>query len=328
MNRQGWFASAQTLRRGEYSVRAFPCQTACDCPPKIAGALQFPLWLRPVSYNLWELWLELWYTVTPILAVLVYHGTEAWNVQLRFARHLTGREDPNAQLSQVLGRYVPDFEPHFVNLSTLADEAIRGEVTTRMMVMVLKYIFSEGLGGQLDEVLRLASHVFQQPSGLEMVMALLRYISRSAVKVDKAAITQKLLTYLPQEGGVLMETLAQTWIEEGKLIGKQEGIDIGKKEGIDIGKQEGIDIGKKEGVEQGKLVAQRQTLLRLLEWRFTLTAAEKERYVAQFDQIDNVDQLMQLVDLLLTNPIQTLFDQTLRNFLLNSVGPETETVAP
>lgn len=130
-------------------------------------------------------------TLTPILAVLVYHGAEAWNIQLRFARHLTGMEDPNAQLSQVLGRYVPDFEPHFVNLSTIADEAIRGKVATRMMVTVLKYIFSEGLGGQLDEVLRLASHVLRQPSGLEMVMALMRYLSRSAVKLDKATITQR-----------------------------------------------------------------------------------------------------------------------------------------
>jgi hypothetical protein len=223
-------------------------------------------------------------TLTPILAVLVYHGTEAWHVELRFARHLTGMEDPNSKLSQVLGRYVPDFEPHFVNLSTLADEAIRGEMATRMMVTVLKYIFTEGLGGQLDEVLRLASHVLRQPSGLEMVMALLRYISRSAVKVDKTVITQKLLTYLPQAGGVLMETLAQEWIEEGKLIGKKEGIDIGKKEGIDIGEK------------RGKLVAQRQTLLHLLQWRFAPTPAEKERYAAQLEQVDNVEHLLQLVD--------------------------------
>lgn len=36
-------------------------------------------------------------------------------------------------------------------------------------------------------------------------MALLRYISRAAVKLDKAEITQKLLTYLPKEGGVLLK---------------------------------------------------------------------------------------------------------------------------
>jgi hypothetical protein len=89
-------------------------------------------------------------TLTPIFAVLVYHGTEVWQAPLRFARHLTGLEDATSPLAQVLGRYVPDFEPHFVNLSTLTDDAIRGEMTTRMLVTVLKYIFTEGLGGQLD----------------------------------------------------------------------------------------------------------------------------------------------------------------------------------
>ena len=107
---------------------------------------------------------------------------------------ITGMEDPNSPLAQVMGRYVPDFEPHFVNVSTIADEAIRGEVTTRLIITVLKYIFTDGLGGHLDEILQMASEVLKQPSGMEMVMALLRYISRSAVKLDKAEITQKLLT--------------------------------------------------------------------------------------------------------------------------------------
>ncbi|MCE7989357.1 MAG: hypothetical protein DYG89_50025 [Caldilinea sp. CFX5] len=204
-------------------------------------------------------------TLTPIVVVLVYHGKESWQVPLRFARHLTGMEDPDSPLSQVLGRYVPDFEPHFVNISAMTDEAIRGEVTTRLMMTVLKYIFADRLDDRLGQILAMAREVLRQPSGIEMVMALLRYITRSAVKLDKAEITQQLLAYLPKEGGFLMETLAQEWIEEGKSIGfdlgKKEGIDIGKKEGIDIGKKEGIDIGKKEGME----VARRQMVRAMLE---------------------------------------------------------------
>lgn len=229
-------------------------------------------------------------TLTPILVVLVYHGKEAWQIPLRFARHLTGMEDPNSPLSQVMGRYVPDFEPHFVNLSTIADEAIRGEVTTRLIVLVLKYIFTDGLGGHLDEILQLASAVLQQPSGMEMVMALLRYISRSAVKLDKAEITQKLLAYLPKEGGVLMETLAQAWIEEGKALG--------------------IDI----GIEQGS-VAQRQTLLRLVQWRFSPSEEEQRLYAAQLDQIHNLEHLVHLVDQLLTMSTQAEFAKVLRTYV-------------
>lgn len=44
-------------------------------------------------------------------------------------------------------------------------------------------------------------------------------------------MAQKLLTYLPKEGEILMETMAQEWIEEGKDIGKKEGVQIGEASG-------------------------------------------------------------------------------------------------
>jgi predicted transposase YdaD len=242
-------------------------------------------------------------TLTPILVILVYHGKDEWQIPLRFARHLTGMEDPASPLSQVMGRYVPDFEPHFVNVSAMTDDAIRGEVKTRLMLTVLKYIFDDRLDGRLGEILAMASEVLRQPSGIEMVMALLRYITRSAVKLNRTEITQQLLAYLPKEGGFLMETLAQEWIEEGKTIG------------FDLGKKEGIDIGKKEGVAQGMVTAQRQTLLHLLQWRFPLAPAAQQTYAQQVARIDNLDHLLQLVNQLLISQDATAFDQALLSYL-------------
>jgi hypothetical protein len=63
-------------------------------------------------------------TLTPMLVLLVYHGRAAWRVPLRFAQQLSGMDDPTTPLAQVLARYVPDFEPHFLNVSTLDDDAI------------------------------------------------------------------------------------------------------------------------------------------------------------------------------------------------------------
>lgn len=48
-------------------------------------------------------------------------------------------EEPDSTLSQVMGRYVPDFEPHFINISAMTDAAIRGEVRMRVLMTVLKY---------------------------------------------------------------------------------------------------------------------------------------------------------------------------------------------
>jgi hypothetical protein len=213
--------------------------------------------------------------------------------------------DPTPPLAQALARYVPDFEPHFINVSTLDDDAIQGKVVTRLFVWVLKHIFAHGLGGYLDEILRLASAVIQQPSGMEMVLTLLRYIGRSAVKLDKAEMAQKLLAYLPKEGGVLMETMAQEWIDEGFAKGIEQG----------------IEQGIAEGIEQG-MIAQRQTILRLAQWRFSLSDTDQTRYATQLEQIHNLDQLTQLVDRLLISATEAAFAQTLQGYLPATDAPQ------
>ena len=129
-------------------------------------------------------------------------------------------------------------------------------------------------------------------------MSLLLYITRSSLKLNRTEITQQLLAYLPKEGGFLMETLAQEWIDEGKSIG------------FDLGKKEGIYIGKKEGI-----AAQRQTLLHLLQWRFPLTPAAQQTYAQQVARIDNLDHLLQLVNQLLISQDATAFDQALLSYL-------------
>lgn len=153
--------------------------------------------------------------LTPILVLLVYHGQAEWKVALRFARHLTGLKDPASPLTQALTPYVPDFQPHLVNLTAMSDAEIQGEIVTRLFVLVLKHIFEHGLGGRLDEILTLAAEVLRQPSGMEMVVALLRYLGRAGLKVDKEEMAQKLVALLPKEGGILMQTMADEWIEEG-----------------------------------------------------------------------------------------------------------------
>jgi len=238
--------------------------------------------------------------LTPLLVLLVYHGQAEWKVSLRFARHLAGMEDPDAPLAKALARYVPDFEPYFVNLTAISDEEIRGEVVTRLFVLVLKHIAEHGLGGHLDEILTMAAEIMRQPSGLEMVIALLRYIGRSGIKVTKEEVARKLLELLPKEGGVLMETMAQEWIEEGKQIGFKEGRDEGRKEGRDEGRKEG----EVEGVRRGR----REMIMYVLRRRFLattkrLTAAGYgssetllQQIEALLEQIKSDEALNQLVD--------------------------------
>lgn len=228
---------------------------------------------------------------TPVLVLLVYHGQDEWKISLRFARHLAGLSDPNSELSKALAPYIPDFQPHFVNLTAMSDAEIRGELTTRLFLLVLKHIFEQGMGGRLPEILAMVVDVVNQPSGMEMVVALLRYLSRAGVKLRKEEVVEKLVELLPKEGGILMQTMADEWIEEGKAIGLKEGE---KK-----GREEGIKEGERGGEIKGILRARRETIVQVLQVRFppnpqlaaTLPYPSNEELLAQITQ-----QLAQISD--------------------------------
>lgn len=104
----------------------------------------------------WEQELQESGKLSPIVPVVVYHGTETWTVLTRFVRKLEELKDPKVSLNETLGRYTPDFEFHLVNLTQLSDEEVRGAVITRLFMLVLKHIFEPELGGRLDEILALA----------------------------------------------------------------------------------------------------------------------------------------------------------------------------
>lgn len=233
--------------------------------------------------------------LTPILALLVYHGQADWKVSLRFARHLTGLEDATAPLAQTLSRYVPDFEPYFVNLTAMSDDEIQGEIVTRLFNLVLKHIFEHGLGGQLDAILALAAEVMNQPSGMAMVVALLRYLGRAGIKVDREEIAQKLVELLPQEGGVLMETMADEWIEQGKAIGLKEGW--------------------KQGEIQGRVQARREMILYLLQRRFPSNEVLWQIFKQQLALISDERALNQLVDIALEAIVLPDFAMKLQAFI-------------
>lgn len=237
--------------------------------------------------------------LTPILPLLIYHGTREWTISLRFARHLAGLADPASPLAQAMQPYIPDFKPHFVNLTNLSDAEIRGEVVTRLFVLVLKHIFTEGLGGHLDEILALAAEVMGQPSGMEMVVALLRYIGRAGRAVEADDVASKFVELLPKEGGVLMKTMADGWIEEGKVIGRKEGKEEGHKEGKEEGRQETL----------------RLMILHLLQRRFATHDELLPQIEAQLATITDETILNQLVDLALDVIVLPDFVRRLRDIV-------------
>jgi hypothetical protein len=85
-------------------------------------------------------------------------------------------------------------------------------------------------------------------------------------------VAQKLLALLPKEGGVLMQTMAEEWIEEGKRIGLQEERQYGRER-------------------------QRTMILRVLQRRFQPKEESLQSVVHQLAQITDEETLIDLVDI-------------------------------
>jgi hypothetical protein len=171
-------------------------------------------------------------------------------------------------------------------LSALSDEQIRGQVWSRVFQLILKHIFDERLGERLPGILALAFGLSQQQTSLEMIATILRYVSRAGVGVTMEDARRAVLAVLPQEGGVLMETLAEQWIKQG------------------------IEQGLAEGLER-----QRRTVLRILHRRFVLSSEEQVTLAEQFATITDLTALDQLVDHALEAVLFTDFKTRLQSYL-------------
>jgi flagellar biosynthesis/type III secretory pathway protein FliH len=67
-----------------------------------------------------------------------------------------------------------------------------------------------------------------------------------------------------EEGGELMPTLVEQWLERGR----QEGLAKGLEQGLEQGREEGLEQGREEGLEQGRWEAALIMLRRFLIHRF------------------------------------------------------------
>lgn len=79
-------------------------------------------------------------------------------------------------------------------------------------------------------------------------------------------------------------------------------------------RQESEAKGEARGIEQG-ILAQRQTLLQLLPFRFPAAVEESAKYTVYFQQIHNLDHLTGLVNQLLTAPTLAAFEEELLTWL-------------
>ena len=181
--------------------------------------------------RVWEHSLRHYDRLVPIVPVVVYHGEFDWQVKPGF-RWLV--QAPDAFL-----RYVPEFEYSLCDLTGMDDAEIRGEITLRVTLQVLKYILQDDFGPRLAEALSLLGELSRQQTGLEYLQTLLRYVSVGARRITPQDLREAVDQAFP-EGDELMATIAEQWVEQGLKRGMEQGMQQGLRQGLEQGRREGI----------------------------------------------------------------------------------------
>ena len=77
-------------------------------------------------------------------------------------------------------------------------------------------------------------------SGLEYIETLLRYMATGATTISEHDLRKAVSEAFPEQGGELMSTIAEKWIEQGIQQGIEQGIEQGIQQGIQQGAREGL----------------------------------------------------------------------------------------
>jgi predicted transposase/invertase (TIGR01784 family) len=190
------------------------------------------LQLLKYMVRIWELFLkqnkEAKY-LPVIIPLVIYHGKPKWRINDNFISLFEDTTD--------LERYIPDFSFNLYDISHMQDEDIQGTTLLKIFLTTFKYIYSPELRNKLWDIFKLFLELSDKTKISEYLEVLLRYLLNSAGELPKEELHEQVTSIL-EEGGDIMQTIAQQLKKEGKKEGKkEEKLNIARelvKNGVDI----------------------------------------------------------------------------------------------
>ena len=149
----------------------------------------------------------------PVLPVVFYHGRTKWNAETELQQLIV----PPAWMKP----FVPQFRYHLCDVGRLSDEQLQGARTLRAMLLTFKYIAREELRDRVIEIAALLEQISSEPGGLDFCRQVLLYLVVGTTRLTERQL-QEAVTSAWEEGGKLMGTIAQSWIEHGIQDGRQQ----------------------------------------------------------------------------------------------------------
>ena len=198
-----------------------------------------------------------------IIPIVIYHGT----VKRKADKNFTGL----FKCPEELERFLPDFSYVLCDISGFRDEEIKGIITLKATLLLLKYILRDELRDRLPAILGLLRELISKKTGMEYLKTVLTYLVRGTDRVNEEDMRSAMEEVLPLTGGEIMPTIAEKWIEQGV--------------------QKGIQQGVQQGIQQGILQTSKESVIEALEVRFD---AVTQSVLKRLEDIDDPNVLKML----------------------------------
>ncbi len=143
----------------------------------------------------------------PVFPTVFYHGRTEWRIPDNF-QHLVELKKGNP-----LKDYIPEFRFRVYDISHLKDEEIRGQVMSRIVLLIAKHIFRPDLRQRLPEILSLCREIADRQTALELLEIILRHAVH-ARKYEEREIREILKETKMEEG--IMQTFIDRYIAQGE----------------------------------------------------------------------------------------------------------------
>jgi hypothetical protein len=180
-----------------------------------------------------------------IVPVLLYHGRQRWRRPPEFSALV--------RTAEARADHTPQFKPHLVDIGRIPEAQLTGGVRTVVGLLFLKY-----LRRRLDSAVarRLLDAMHREPIDPE----LREHFCQFYEALLRAKEPEEVQTFLAQAAKRHYHDTEEDLMSYADVL-----------------KREGLERGVQKGRQEGRLQDKREVLIRLLDRKFTLTAADKKR---------------------------------------------------
>ena len=215
----------------------------------------------------------------PIIPIVVYQGHEGWNISRNFHSLV---DFP----SEAFKALVPNFEYLLWDLNEVDDKKLQDTLILRYYVLICKVLKSSELPDYLFQLVEALYKTLDSKTAVEYIEIFFRYIIKASNKVTRKNFEDS-ISKLPSGGERIMNTLAEQWLKEGELKGKQEGKQEGKLEAYQemliSAVQNKFGVMKPEFATKIKAISSTETLQGLFNQVFFVE--DKKRFRKLVDEI-------------------------------------------